>query len=129
MLFSILEFFFGHFLKESFSAQDINLEGAVFEDDIALFIAAEFPGFNEEDVVFADPQAPFQASGDSADAGLSVHAAYFHTGAANALFADAQDLPSSRDGCSSDFFFLLLLLRCRFFFLAHLFSEKPEVGL
>lgn len=83
----------------------VDLDGAVFVYDVAFFIAAEFPGLYQENVTFPYPESPLEPAGDAANADFAVHAPHFHPAAADALFADAENLIAPRGWCSSEYFF------------------------
>lgn len=102
-------------LQQALLSENISLMRTVLEHNVALAVAAELPRFNEENVVFPDPERSLQASGDSADAHFAVEASDAQMTSAQPLFANAKNLSFARQRRATDFFRLLLLLRFRSF--------------
>ena len=63
---------------------------AVLVDAVSFLYGAVLPGFDEDDVVLADPQVPFHPAGDPADAYVSVEAAYAQASCSEALVDDSE---------------------------------------
>jgi len=72
--------------------EPVDLIWLVFEDDVAFVVAAKFPWFDKDDVVFAYPESSFESSWDSTVSRVTVETSYFAAAATETHFEYAQCL-------------------------------------